>query len=63
MAFKLKDLVNPRRLMWANDFPHSDSTWPASQALLGEHAGELGAEERGWILRDNVAALYQLDAA
>ena len=28
------DMFNPRRLMWANDFPHSDSTWPNSQELL-----------------------------
>ena len=28
VAFKTKDLCNVRRLMWASDFPHSDSTWP-----------------------------------
>jgi len=32
VAFKMKDMCNPQRLMWANDFPHSDSTWPNSQA-------------------------------
>ena len=32
VAFQVKDLCNIRRLMWANDFPHSDSTWPNSQA-------------------------------
>ncbi|RDJ93652.1 hypothetical protein B4Q13_20510, partial [Lacticaseibacillus rhamnosus] len=25
------DQMNWHRLMWANDFPHSDSTWPWSQ--------------------------------
>ena len=28
VAFQVTDLCNVRRLMWANDFPHSDSTWP-----------------------------------
>lgn len=29
VAFRMKDMCNVRRLMWANDFPHSsDSTWP-----------------------------------
>ena len=28
VAFQMKDMCNIRRLMWANDFPHSDSTWP-----------------------------------
>ena len=53
-------LCNPRRLMWANDFPHSDSTWPHSQALLTEHTAHLSAEQRNWLLHDNVASLYQL---
>jgi hypothetical protein len=46
--------------MWANDFPHSDSTWPWSQDLLREHTKSLTPEETGWILRDNVRELYKL---
>ena len=60
VAFKMKDLCNVRRLMWANDFPHSDSTWPNSQALLAEHTAHLSLEERNAILHDNVAELYGL---
>lgn len=61
VAFQMKDLCNIRRLMWANDFPHSDSTWPSSQELLRKHAANLSEEERNLILHDNVAELYQLD--
>jgi uncharacterized protein len=60
VAFKMKDLCNFRRLMWANDFPHSDSTWPWSQELLKKHTAELTAEEKDQILHDNVAELYHL---
>src|SRR5215471_7885678 len=60
VAFKMKDLCNPRRLMWANDFPHSDSTWPYSQELLAKHTTDLTAEQKDWILHDNVAELYNL---
>jgi predicted TIM-barrel fold metal-dependent hydrolase len=56
----MTDMVNPRRLMWANDFPHSDSTWPWSQEMLGEQTKELSDQEREWILHDNVSELYQL---
>ena len=49
--------------MWANDFPHTDSTWPDSQKLLAEHTAELSDAERDWILHDNVVELYGLDAA
>jgi predicted TIM-barrel fold metal-dependent hydrolase len=62
VAFKTKDLCNVRRLMWANDFPHSDSTWPHSQELLAKHAAHLTEEERDLMLHDNVAELYGLAA-
>jgi predicted TIM-barrel fold metal-dependent hydrolase len=61
VAFRMTALCNPRRLMWANDFPHSDSTWPWSQELLREHTKTLSAKETAWILRDNVRELYQLN--
>jgi predicted TIM-barrel fold metal-dependent hydrolase len=58
VAFQSTHMLNPRRLMWANDFPHSDSTWPNSQELLREHSHSLSNEEKDWILHDNVAELY-----
>jgi predicted TIM-barrel fold metal-dependent hydrolase len=60
VAFQMTDMCNPRRLMWANDFPHSDSTWPWSQEMLKEHTTHLTPDEKDWILHDNVAELYQL---
>ncbi len=59
-AFQVKDLCNIRRLLWANDFPHSDSTWPNSQALLAQHAAHLTDAERRLVLHDNVAELFGL---
>ncbi|HXW84270.1 MAG TPA: amidohydrolase family protein [Candidatus Binataceae bacterium] len=60
VAFQMKDLCNPRRLMWASDFPHSDSTWPWSQDVLKKHTTGLNQQEKDWILHDNVAELYRL---
>ena len=60
VAFKVAHLLNPKRLLWANDFPHSDSTWPWSQEMLAEHTRHLTPEQRDWILHDNVAELYGL---
>ncbi len=59
-AFKHRNEMNPRRLMWANDFPHSDSTWPWSQAMLDEHTQDMSQEEKDWILHDNVVECYNL---
>ncbi len=58
VAFKVASMLNWKRLMWANDFPHSDSTWPWSQDMLKEHAAGLTAEQRRAILSENVAELY-----
>lgn len=61
VAFNSTHMMNPRRLLWANDIPHSDSTWPWSQQLLSRHTANLSQQERQWILRDNVIELYGLD--
>jgi predicted TIM-barrel fold metal-dependent hydrolase len=60
VAFRMRDMCNFRRLMWANDFPHSDSTWPWSQELLKQHTKDLSQVEKDAILHDNVAELYHL---
>ncbi|MEE2673712.1 MAG: amidohydrolase family protein [Myxococcota bacterium] len=61
VAFRSADMMNWKRLMWANDFPHSDSTWPWSQEMLAEHAEQLRDDQRRAILCTNVADLYQID--
>ena len=60
-AFKFADDMNWKRLMWANDFPHSDSTWPWSQEMLAEHTKSLSADQQQSILCTNVADLYGVD--
>ncbi len=61
IAFKNVNELNPRRLLWANDFPHTDSTWPLSQELLTEHSGCITDEQRQWIVRDNTKELFNLN--
>jgi len=48
--------------MWANDFPHSDSTWPWSQDVLRENTVHLTEQQKDLILHDNVCELYGLEA-
>ncbi len=45
-------------LMWASDYPHSDSTWPRSQEVIARDLGDVPADERRQILAGNVARLY-----
>ena len=63
IAFKMVEHVNHKRLLWANDFPHSDSTWPWSQEMLDEHAASLTDVQAKDILCDNTAELYDINVA
>ncbi len=60
VAFKLLDLMNTDRVMWANDHPHSDATWPWSQEMLTEQTTHMTEHQKDRVLRDNCAELYGL---
>jgi predicted TIM-barrel fold metal-dependent hydrolase len=49
-------------LLWASDFPHTDSTWPRSRQLIAEQAAHLTAAQQQAIFRDNTARLFNLPA-
>lgn len=61
-AFRMAEagLLSPDRLLWANDFPHSDSTWPYSQGMLAEQTKGLSAENTAKIVGGNAVELYGL---
>jgi uncharacterized protein len=60
IAMNSLDMLNPRRLLWSSDFPHSDSTWPWSQQLLADHTKNMTDQQRRWILRDNTVECFNL---
>ncbi len=61
-AFKVVDQMNHHKLLWASDHPHSDATWPDSQALLAEHTAGMAPEVRDDIVWRNCARLYGMEA-
>ena len=60
IAFKTRHLMNHKRLCWASDHPHSDATFPNSQAIIQEHTADMSEDERDDILWRNTATLYGL---
>lgn len=49
-------------LMWGNDYPHLDSSWPRSGELIQRSLRDrLPAKDVGNIVRNNVVKLYGLD--
>jgi len=54
--------IGVSNLMWASDFPHSDSTWPNSRDVVERDFAGVPEEERRAIVGGNCAKLYGLGA-
>ena len=63
VAFQSLDKINPHRLLWATDFPHTDSTWPNSMPLLEQHTAGVDPALIKAIIHDNVVNLFKLELA
>jgi len=63
IAFLCKDLLNIKRLIWASDYPHTDSTWPRSQEVLSEHTSHMTEDEKNLVRHDNVKEWFNLKVA
>ena len=50
-------------VMWSNDFPHPNSTWPNSLKIIQRDLGHLPLETQTKVLAANVCKLYNLDLA
>ncbi len=46
--------------MWSNDFPHSNSTWPDSRAVISRDLGHLPPDVLAKVVHGNCANLYKL---
>jgi predicted TIM-barrel fold metal-dependent hydrolase len=53
-----REIIGTEPLMWGNDYPHTVSTWPNSQALLERHLHDQPDEVRNAVVCGNVRALY-----
>ena len=58
IGIRLRDVIGVENLLWGNDFPHAESTWPRSQQFLDRIFQNVPDEERNKILRDNAVAMY-----
>lgn len=63
VGLRLHDLIGESTMMWASDYPHSETTWPDSQAVVAREFKGLEDETRKRILVDNCVDLYGLRKA
>jgi predicted TIM-barrel fold metal-dependent hydrolase len=55
-----REFIGVENLMWASDFPHSDSTWPRSREVIERDFAGVPEDEVRMIVADNTAKLYGL---
>jgi hypothetical protein len=48
-------------IMWGNDFPHPEGTWPYTRRILGEAFHDIPVDETAQILGLNAAEFYGFD--
>jgi len=61
-ALLTRNIIGEDNLLWGSDYPHVDSTWPSSIAVLEEMFEGIDPAVLGKISRDNVKRLYRLSA-
>jgi predicted TIM-barrel fold metal-dependent hydrolase len=61
LGIRDRDRIGIDQLMWGSDYPHTESTYPRSQAVLEKILAGVSEEDRQKITSSNVARLYQLE--
>jgi predicted TIM-barrel fold metal-dependent hydrolase len=54
-------LIGAQTLLWGNDYPHGEGTYPNSQKVIGELFRDVGHDDRQRILADNAIEIFGFD--
>lgn len=54
----LRHMLGVDNIMWASDYPHTDTTWPESRPTIDRMFANVDATERHKMVCDNAARLY-----
>ena len=60
---ELRHHMNVNHLMWASDFPHQESEWPDSHAVIDWNFAGVPEEERYKMVAGNAIEFFHLDGA
>jgi len=60
IGLREREHIGVDNIMWASDYPHSETTWPNSRKLTDEWMNDFPEEERNQILFGNAERLYNL---
>ena len=60
VGLREREHIGIDNIMWASDYPHSETTWPNSKSLTDEWFTPFGEEDKRKVLWENAAKLYKL---
>ena len=61
MAIDNIAITGSEQLLWSNDYPHTEGTYPHSRAVIDEISAKLSQRDAENILFRNAARLYGFD--
>ena len=59
IGVRCRDVIGVDNMLWGNDYPHSESTWPRSQQYLDKFLAGVSEEDRRKITHDNAARIFK----
>ena len=61
VGVELRHRIGLDNMLWGNDFPHSESTWPKSMEFLDTMFAGVPDHERRQLTYDNAVSLFRFD--
>ena len=58
-GIRMRDVIGVDNMLWGNDFPHAESTWPKSREFLDRIFAGVSDEDRRKITSDNARKLFR----
>ena len=59
-AIRVRDYIGVENLMWGNDYPHAESTFPKSREFVDRILAGIPEDEQRKIAGENAAGLYHI---
>ncbi len=57
-GIQLRHMMGVENLMWASDYPHTDTTWPESKQVIDQTFDGVSETDKRKMICDNAAKLY-----
>jgi predicted TIM-barrel fold metal-dependent hydrolase len=63
VGMEQRHVIGVDNILWEADYPHTDTSWPNSRAVVAKHLGHLPEDERRKIAYENAQRIFQMQPA